>query len=59
MSEALTGAECKPMDKGFAFVSTANNLHHILTPTSARVKDLEEISKSAGKSWTRRDAALF
>lgn len=47
------------LDKGFTFVSVGNDLHHVLTQSGAYVKDLEEISKSKGKAWTRRDTALF
>jgi 4-hydroxy-2-oxoheptanedioate aldolase len=47
------------LDKGFPFVSVGNDLHHILTQTSAYVKDLEAVSKEKGKPWTRRTTALF
>lgn len=47
------------LEKGFTFVSVGNDLHHILTQSGAYVKDLEEISKSKSKAWTRRDTALF
>jgi 4-hydroxy-2-oxoheptanedioate aldolase len=47
------------LDKGFTFVSVGNDLHHVLTQAGAYVKDMEEISKSNGKSWTRRPTALF
>src|SRR5215468_3000295 len=47
------------LDKGFSFISIGNDLHHILTQAGAYVKDVEEIAKSKGKSWTRRPTALF
>jgi 4-hydroxy-2-oxoheptanedioate aldolase len=47
------------LDKGFSFVSIGNDLHHVLTQAGAYVKDMEEISKSKGKSWTRRPTSLF
>jgi len=47
------------LEKSFTFVSVGNDLHHVLTQSGAYVKDLEEISKSKGKAWTRRDTALF
>src|SRR5678815_5475692 len=33
------------LDKGFPFISLGNDLHHILTQTTAYVKDVEAISK--------------
>jgi 4-hydroxy-2-oxoheptanedioate aldolase len=47
------------LDKGFSFISIGNDLHHILTQAGAYVKDVEEIAKSKGKSWTRRPTSLF
>jgi 4-hydroxy-2-oxoheptanedioate aldolase len=47
------------LDKGFPFISIGNDLHHILTQAGAYVKDVEEIAKAKGKSWTRRPTALF
>jgi 4-hydroxy-2-oxoheptanedioate aldolase len=47
------------LDKGFTFISIGNDLHHVLTQAGAYVKDVEEISKAKGKSWTRRPTALF
>jgi 4-hydroxy-2-oxoheptanedioate aldolase len=47
------------LDKGFSFISIGNDLHHILTQAGAYVKDVEEIAKAKGKSWTRRPTALF
>jgi 4-hydroxy-2-oxoheptanedioate aldolase len=47
------------LDKGFPFISIGNDLHHVLTQAGAYVKDVEEIAKSKGKSWTRRPTALF
>ena len=47
------------LEKGFSFISIGNDLHHILTQAGAYVKDVEEIAKTKGKSWTRRPTALF
>jgi 4-hydroxy-2-oxoheptanedioate aldolase len=47
------------LDKGFSFISIGNDLHHVLTQAGAYVKDMEEIAKAKGKSWTRRPTALF
>jgi 4-hydroxy-2-oxoheptanedioate aldolase len=47
------------LDKGFAFISIGNDLHHVLTQAGTYVKDVEEIAKAKGKSWTRRPTALF
>src|SRR6185295_3501050 len=47
------------LDKGFTFISVGNDLHHVLTQAGAYVNDVEKIAKEKGKSWTRRDTALF
>lgn len=47
------------LDKGFPFISIGNDLHHVLTQAGAYIKDVEEIAKAKGKSWTRRPTALF
>jgi 4-hydroxy-2-oxoheptanedioate aldolase len=47
------------LEKGFTFVSVGNDLHHVLTQAGAYVNDVEKIAKEKGKSWTRRDTALF
>src|SRR5215469_3894032 len=47
------------LEKGFPFISLGNDLHHVLTQAGAYVKDVEEISKAKGKTWTRRATALF
>jgi 4-hydroxy-2-oxoheptanedioate aldolase len=47
------------LDRGFPFISLGNDLHHILTQSSAYVKDVEAVSKEKGKSWTRRATALM
>jgi 4-hydroxy-2-oxoheptanedioate aldolase len=47
------------LEKGFPFISLGNDLHHILTQSGAYVKDVEEVSKAKGKSWTRRPTSLF
>jgi len=47
------------LDKGFTFISIGNDLHHVLTQSSAYVNDVEKIAKEKGKSWARRPTALF
>lgn len=47
------------LEKGFNFISVGNDLHHILTQSSAYVQDLESIAKGKGKTWARRPTALF
>jgi 4-hydroxy-2-oxoheptanedioate aldolase len=47
------------LEKGFTFVSVGNDLHHVLTQAGAYVNDVEKIAMEKGKSWTRRDTALF
>ena len=47
------------LEKGFPFISLGNDLHHVLTQAGAYVKDVEEIAKAKGKSWTRRPTSLF
>ena len=47
------------LEKGFPFMSLGNDLHHILTQSSAYVRDVEMVSKEKGKSWTRRATALM
>jgi 4-hydroxy-2-oxoheptanedioate aldolase len=47
------------LERGFPFISLGNDLHHILTQSSAYVKDVETVSKENGKTWTRRATALM
>jgi 4-hydroxy-2-oxoheptanedioate aldolase len=47
------------LEKGFPFISLGNDLHHLLTQAGAYVKDVEEVSKTKGKSWKRRPTSLF
>jgi 4-hydroxy-2-oxoheptanedioate aldolase len=47
------------LDKGFTFISVGNDLHHVLTQTSAYVNDVEKVSQEKGKPWKRRPTALF
>ena len=54
-----TGRVGEFLEKGFSFISIGNDLHHVLTQAGAYVKDVEEISKAKGKTWTRRATALF
>ena len=54
-----TGRVGEFLEKGFTFISIGNDLHHVLTQSGAYVKDMEEIAKSKGKSWTRRPSAIL
>ena len=45
--------------KDFTFISVGNDLHHILTQSSAYVKDVEAIAKDSGKDWVRRPTSLM
>ena len=45
--------------KDFTFISVGNDLHHILTQSSAYVKDVEAIAKDSGKQWVRRPTSLM
>ena len=47
------------LEKGFAFFSIGNDLHHMLTQAGAYVDDMEKISGEKGKSWARRPTALY
>ena len=47
------------LDKDFSLIGIGNDLHHILTQSTAYVKDVEAVSKDKGKPWTRRDTALI
>jgi 4-hydroxy-2-oxoheptanedioate aldolase len=47
------------LEKGFTFFSLGNDLHHVLTQTSAYVNDVENASKEKGRVWKRRPTALF
>ena len=47
------------LDKGFTFISIGNDLHHILTQSTAHVTALESIAKDKGKDWARRPTALM
>lgn len=47
------------LEKGFAFFSIGNDLHHMLTQAGAYVNDMEKISRERGKSWARRPTALY
>jgi len=47
------------LKKGFVFNSVGNDLHHILTQTTAHVKSLETISANEQKPWKRQPTNLF
>ena len=47
------------LEKGFTFISVGNDLHHILTQSSAYVKDMESIAAEKGKQWARRPTSLM
>jgi 4-hydroxy-2-oxoheptanedioate aldolase len=54
-----TGRVGEFLEKDFTFISVGNDLHHILTQSSAYVKDMETIAADKGKSWVRRPTALM
>src|SRR5580700_5619704 len=47
------------LEKDFTFISIGNDLHHILTQSTAYVKDMETIAAGKGKSWVRRPTSLM
>jgi 4-hydroxy-2-oxoheptanedioate aldolase len=47
------------LEKGFRFISIGNDLHHILTQAGAYAKDVEGITSSGVKAWSRRPSALI
>ncbi|HZT30440.1 MAG TPA: aldolase/citrate lyase family protein [Bryobacteraceae bacterium] len=47
------------LEKGFTFISIGNDLHHVLTQSTAYVLDMERIAREKGKSWTRHPTALI
>ena len=47
------------LGKGFTLISLGNDLHHILTQSSAYVQQVESIAKDVNKNWVRRPSALL
>ncbi len=47
------------LEKGFTFISIGNDLHHVLTQSTAYVKDMESVSAAKGRPWIRRPTALM
>jgi 4-hydroxy-2-oxoheptanedioate aldolase len=47
------------LKKGFPFISVGNDLHHVLTQTSAYVQKLEDMTKEGDKNWKRQATSLF
>ncbi len=47
------------IEKGFRFISIGNDLHHVLTQSTAHVQALEKIAEEQGLSWTHRASALM
>ena len=47
------------LDKGFAFISIGNDLHHVLTQAGAHVRAIEAIKPAKGEPWQRRPSALL
>ena len=39
---------------GYTFISVGNDLHHVLTQSTAHIEKLEEISKSVGTTWNKK-----
>jgi 4-hydroxy-2-oxoheptanedioate aldolase len=54
-----TGRVGEFLEKDFTFISIGNDLHHILTQSTAYVKDMETIAAGKGKSWVRRPTSLM
>ena len=54
-----TGRVAEFLDQGFRFISIGNDLHHVLTQSSAYVQQLETIGKENGAAWSRRPTALM
>jgi 4-hydroxy-2-oxoheptanedioate aldolase len=42
------------LDLGFPFVSIGNDLHHVLTQSTAHVSNLETITKETKTAWTKK-----
>lgn len=47
------------LEKGFSFISIGNDLHHVLTQSTAHVQALEAAAKEKDRPWTRRPTALM
>jgi 4-hydroxy-2-oxoheptanedioate aldolase len=47
------------LDKDFTFISIGNDLHHILTQSTAYVKDVEGMTVERKGVWKRRPTALM
>ena len=47
------------MQKGFRFISIGNDLHHILTQSTAHIEALQQIAESNDAPWRHRDSALM
>jgi 4-hydroxy-2-oxoheptanedioate aldolase len=47
------------LDKGVAFISIGNDLHHVLTQAGAHVHAIEAIKPAKGEPWQRRPTALL
>ena len=47
------------LDKGFAFISIGNDLHHVLTQAGAHVQAIEAIKPAKGEPWQRRPTSLL
>ncbi|MDX1565183.1 MAG: aldolase/citrate lyase family protein [Phycisphaeraceae bacterium] len=47
------------IEKGFRFISIGNDLHHVLTQSTAHIQALEKIAEEQGLSWTHRASALM
>jgi len=40
--------------RGFPFVSIGNDLHHVLTQSTAHIKNIEEITSKDGNAWEQK-----
>ena len=46
------------LKKDFPFISIGNDLHHILTQSTAHIGKLVADAKEAGKTWTPLPSAI-
>ena len=47
------------LQKGFRLISVGNDLHHILTQSTAYVEELQNIAEANQTTWRHRDSALI
>ena len=47
------------LQKGFRFISIGNDLHHVLTQSTAHIETLHNITEENGTPWRHRESALM